>query len=44
MRALLAASLLLLLPSLVSSPAFAEDIGSVNYRFKWLGPLSLIHI
>jgi CreA protein len=33
MRALLAA-LLLLTPSL----AIAEDIGSVGYRFKWLGP------
>ncbi|MDP1967520.1 MAG: CreA family protein [Reyranella sp.] len=33
MRTLLAA-LLLLTPSF----AFAEDIGSVGYRFKWLGP------
>ena len=33
MRHLLAA-LLLLTPTL----AFAEDIGSVGYRFKWLGP------
>jgi CreA protein len=33
MRILLAA-LLLLTPSF----AFAEDIGSVGYRFKWLGP------
>ena len=44
MRALLAVFLLLLLPSLVSSPAFAEDIGSVNYRFKWLGPSDKIAI
>ncbi|MCF8534005.1 MAG: CreA family protein [Reyranella sp.] len=33
LRALLAA-LLLLMPSL----AFAETIGSVGYRFKWIGP------
>jgi CreA protein len=24
--------------SLLALPAFAEDIGSVGYRFKWLGP------
>ena len=36
MRALLAA--LLLIPSLVPSLAVAEEIGSVGYRFKWLGP------
>ena len=40
MRTLLAASLLLLMPSL----AFAEDIGSVSYRFKWLGPNDKIAI
>jgi len=40
MRALLAASLLLLTPSF----AFAEDIGSVGYRFKWLGPNDKIAI
>jgi CreA protein len=34
MRILLAAVLLLLIPSL----AGAEEIGSVGYRFKWLGP------
>ena len=27
-----------LLLALVALPAFAEDIGSTNYRFKWLGP------
>jgi catabolite regulation protein CreA len=34
MRTLFAALLLLLMPSFVS----AEEIGSVGYRFKWLGP------
>jgi len=34
MRRALALSLALFL----TSPAFAEDIGSVGYRFKWLGP------
>ena len=24
--------------ALLAVPAFAEDIGSTNYRFKWLGP------
>lgn len=34
-----------LLLVLFAMPALAEDIGSVGYRFKWLGPnLSLIHI
>jgi CreA protein len=31
----------LLLPAfavLISAQAWAEDVGSVNYRFKWLGP------
>jgi CreA protein len=39
MRTLLVA-LLLLTPffAFVPSLAFAEDIGSVGYRFKWLGP------
>jgi CreA protein len=27
-----------LLLALLAFPAFAEDIGSTNYRFKWLGP------
>lgn len=27
-----------LLLSLIALPALAEDIGSVGYRFKWLGP------
>jgi CreA protein len=31
-------ALFVLLLSLVAAPAFAEDIGSANYRFKWLGP------
>ncbi len=45
MRALLAASLLLLLmPSFAPSPAFAEEIGSVSYRFKWIGPNDKIAI
>jgi CreA protein len=35
MRRLVLAVLLSLATSL---PAFAEDIGSVGYRFKWLGP------
>ena len=29
---------LALLLSLLALPALAEDIGSVGYRFKWLGP------
>ena len=38
MRSLLAGILsLLALPALVSSAA-AEEVGSVGYRFKWLGP------
>jgi len=35
MRRLVLAALLSLAAAL---PAFAEDIGSVGYRFKWLGP------
>ena len=31
-------SILILLLSLLALPALAEDIGSVGYRFKWLGP------
>jgi CreA protein len=31
-------SILGLLLSLLALPAMAEDIGSVGYRFKWLGP------
>src|SRR5882757_637427 len=31
-------SILTLLLSLLTLPAMAEDIGSVGYRFKWLGP------
>lgn len=34
MRRLFAAAILLLLPSL----ATADEIGTANYRFKWLGP------
>jgi CreA protein len=34
MRRILACLLLVLF----TLPAFAEDIGSANYRFKWLGP------
>jgi CreA protein len=34
MRRILACLLL----ALVCTPASAEDIGSTNYRFKWLGP------
>ena len=30
--------MLVLLLASFSSPAMAEDIGSVSYRFKWLGP------
>lgn len=30
--------LLAVLLSLVALPALAEDVGSVGYRFKWLGP------
>ena len=30
--------MLALLLSAVALPAWAEDIGSVGYRFKWLGP------
>ena len=38
MRSLLAVILsLLALPAFVSSAA-AEEVGSVGYRFKWLGP------
>ena len=39
MRRLFFAALVLLLGVPVSAwPALAEDIGSVGYRFKWLGP------
>src|SRR5260370_35545964 len=31
-------SILPLLLSLLTLPAFADEIGSVGYRFKWLGP------
>jgi CreA protein len=31
-------SILALLLSLLALPTLAEDIGSVGYRFKWLGP------
>ena len=31
-------ALVSLLLALVAFPVFAEDIGSANYRFKWLGP------
>ena len=31
-------SILTSLLSLLALPAMAEDIGSVGYRFKWLGP------
>ena len=31
-------SILTLLLSLLTLPALAEEIGSVGYRFKWLGP------
>ena len=34
MRRIVLVSLL----SLLSLPALAEEIGSVGYRFKWLGP------
>jgi CreA protein len=37
-------SLLVLLLSLIALPAAAEDIGSVSYRFKWLGPNDKIAI
>ena len=30
--------LVALLLSLLAVPAFAEEIGSVGYRFKWIGP------
>ncbi len=40
MRALFAALLLMSMPSL----AFADEIGSVSYRFKWLGPNDKIAI
>jgi len=30
--------LLAVLLSLIALPALAEDVGSVGYRFKWLGP------
>ena len=36
--------MLVLLLSSLSLPAAAEDIGSVNYRFKWLGPSDKIAI
>ena len=38
MRRLAVAALLSLLALAALAPAFAEDIGSANYRFKWLGP------
>jgi CreA protein len=31
-------SIVILLLSLLALPVLAEDIGSVGYRFKWLGP------
>ncbi len=31
-------SILVVVLSLLALPAFAEEIGSVGYRFKWLGP------
>ena len=31
-------TILVTLLSLLALPAWAEDIGSVGYRFKWLGP------
>ncbi|MBX9943749.1 MAG: CreA family protein [Reyranella sp.] len=31
-------AILTLLALLVAAPALAEDIGSVGYRFKWVGP------
>jgi CreA protein len=31
-------SLLAVLLSMLALPALAEDVGSVGYRFKWLGP------
>src|SRR5258707_13363838 len=31
-------SILTLLLSLLTLPALAEEIGSVGYRFKWIGP------
>jgi CreA protein len=43
MRALLAASLLLL-TMIMPSVSFAEEIGSVSYRFKWIGPNDKIAI
>jgi CreA protein len=33
-----------LLPLLLAAPAFADEIGSTNYRFKWLGPSDKIVI
>ena len=36
--------LLVLLLALLALPALAEDIGSVSYRFKWLGPNDKIAI
>ena len=37
-------SILVLLLASLALPAMAEDIGSVNYRFKWLGPSDKIAI
>ena len=31
-------SLLVVVLSLLALPAFAQEVGSVGYRFKWLGP------
>ena len=37
-------SILVLLLASLALPAMAEDIGSVSYRFKWLGPSDKIAI
>lgn len=37
-------AVVLALALLLSVPAFAEDIGSVGYRFQWLGPNDKIEI
>ena len=37
-------SILVLLLASLALPAMAEDIGSVSYRFKWLGPNDKIAI
>jgi CreA protein len=38
MRRTILVTLLSLLALPAWAPAWAEDIGSVGYRFKWLGP------